>query len=99
MKNRIFGLLVIFGILLAAVFSICRVGASDVPVSAAFPGSLLLGRPTNTEMTVSVTPTGNACSVYAQWGSVSGSYPQKSAAVTASSDSPAVITMRRLLAG
>jgi phosphodiesterase/alkaline phosphatase D-like protein len=98
MKNRIFGLLVIFGILLAAVFSICRAGASDVPASAAFPGSLLLGRPTNTEMTVSVTPTGNACSVYAQWGSVSGSYPQKSAAVTASADSPAVITMTGLAA-
>jgi hypothetical protein len=98
MKNRIFGLLVIFGILLAAVFSICRAGASDVPASAAFPGSLLLGRPTNTEMTVSVTPTGNACSVYAQWGSVSGSYPQKSAAVAASADSPAVITMTGLAA-
>ena len=98
MKKKLLILLLTICLAAASMPAICGAASTAATPSAAFPGSILLGRPTNTEMTVSVTPTGSACSVYAQWGSVSGSYPQKSAAVAAAADSPAVITMTSLAA-
>ncbi len=59
-----------------------------------FDGSILLGRPTNTEMTVSITPASGSCTVFAQWGEEA--FTQTSQPVTADVSAPAVITMTGL---
>lgn len=98
MKRKMLLLLLAPALILTAACVLHGAATPAAAASSAFPGTILLGRPTSTEMTVSVTPTNGSFSVYAQWGNDSGSFPQKSAAVTATAASPAVITMTDLAA-
>jgi hypothetical protein len=70
---------------------------SETVVSATaesdFDGSILLARPTETEMTVSITPSSGDCTVFVMWGSTSGTYQNQSPPENASAAAPAVITM------
>ena len=73
---------------------------SETVVSAtaepAFDGSIILARPTETEMTVSITPSSGDCTVFVMWGNTSGTYQNQSSPENSSVDAPAVITMTGL---
>lgn len=64
---------------------------------AVFAGSIILGRPTNTSITASITSK-TACEVFLQWGDGSGKYSGQSEAQKCTETAPAVLTMNSLAA-
>jgi hypothetical protein len=74
---------------------------ADTPVAVApttrygFPGSIILGRPTATSVAVSLY-SATSLSVYAEYGSRSGSYTSRTAAIALKASSPAVLTLTGL---
>jgi phosphodiesterase/alkaline phosphatase D-like protein len=67
----------------------------ETQTASVFDGAIILGRPTNTSMTASIT-AGLKNEVYLQWGAQSGTYAGKSEIKTATSIAPAVIVMDQL---
>ena len=79
---------------IASVFTLF-IGCNKITKAAygaAFHGSIILGRPTNTSMTASITSEAE-CEVYLQWGSKSENYTKKSKVLKCSETEPAVLIM------
>ena len=70
---------------------------SEVLVAQTFTGSELLGRPTDQSVTLNVVAN-TAYWVYFEYGTVSGSYTQQTAPVSAAADEPITVLMNGLSA-
>lgn len=88
----------VFGLvcLLLTLFSFSNVHAANF-VDTEFNGSIILGRPTQTTITASITAPKETM-VYLQWGEKSGEYAQKTDPIKCSLAEPAVLIMDNLSA-
>ena len=94
LKARIFSFFVIFSMLLSAL------GMPTIQARAAtitFTGQELLGRPTNNSITISVVPD-SAASIFYDYGTTSGVYPNHTTTGTATGGTPYVVTISGLTA-
>lgn len=88
-------------IIISAICFMLMIGKGDifmfwVSAEESFPGTVVLGRPTTTTMTASITSE-HTTKIYLAWGTKSGSYTEKSKIMTSTEAAPAVITMSKLL--
>ena len=75
-----------------AVLQAEKLSAADV---AADPVSVILGRPTDNEVTASIL-TNTAAEVYVEWGEKSGAYARKSETLACDGTTPAVFVLDEL---
>lgn len=72
------------------------VETADAERGISFNGSIILGRPTNSEMTVSVTPKEGEPTVFVEWGEASNSYTHQTGTQSISQNYPGVFIMDEL---
>lgn len=71
-------------------------GVQPQAPTTAFPGSIVLGRPTCTQMTASILSQQEG-ELYVEWGGVSGKYSFKTKVMHVTQDQPTVIVMDQLV--
>jgi phosphodiesterase/alkaline phosphatase D-like protein len=95
MKRRVSACLCM--VLALGIWAGCSQEARQTTPGATFAGCIILGRPTSTTMSASVTSKKD-CEVYVSWGEQSGNYSGKSETLTITETAPAVLTMTGLAA-
>jgi phosphodiesterase/alkaline phosphatase D-like protein len=95
MKKSILAILCI--VIALNILAGCSKEASQTTSGATFAGSIILGRPTDTTMTASVTSR-DKYEIYIKWGGKSGNYTGKSETRTSTETAPAVLTLTGLAA-